>query len=103
MKSTQKVMAFWFFLFILAIFLFQAYQTKNQKVIHDFDFNKFMVAVENKEIIPDKVTIKQDTGEFIGEIKPEFEKKYGGTQFSFIGNTGDSVYKDLRDAGITPR
>ncbi len=103
MKSTQKVFAFWFAMVIFAIIFLQFYQAKHQKLIQDFDFNKFMAAVERQEISPEKLTIRIDTGEFLGEVKPEFEKKYGGTQFSFIGNPGDKVYEDLRKSGITPR
>ncbi|MEK6774162.1 MAG: ATP-dependent zinc metalloprotease FtsH [Bdellovibrionota bacterium] len=103
MKSTQKVFAFWFAMVIFAIIFLQFYQAKHQKMIQDFDFSKFMSAIERQEIAPDKLTIRIETGEFIGEVKPEFEKKYGGTQFSFVGNPGDKVYEDLRKNGITPR
>ncbi|MBK7963588.1 MAG: ATP-dependent zinc metalloprotease FtsH [Bdellovibrionales bacterium] len=103
MKSSQKMLALWFFIFILAIFFIQAYQAKSQKYIKDFDFNKFMTAVEGGKIVQDKLVIRQDTGEFIGEIKVEFEKEFGGTQFVFVGNPGDEVYKELRKYGITPR
>jgi cell division protease FtsH len=96
MKSSQKMLALWFFIFILAIFFIQAYQTKSQKYIKDFDFNKFMSAVEGGKIVPDKLVIRQDTGEFVGEIKVEFEKEFGGTQFVFVGNPGDEVYKELQ-------
>lgn len=103
MKSSQKMLALWFFIFILAVFFIQAYQSKSQKYIKDFDFNKFMTAVETGKVIQDKLVIRQDTGEFVGEIKPEFEREFGGTHFIFVGNGGDEVYKELRKYGITPR
>jgi len=102
MKSTQKVFAFWFAMIVLAIVFLQFYQAKHQRMIPDFNFSKFMSAVEKGEVNSEKLTIRGDSGEFVGEVKPEFEKKYGGTQFSFIGNTGDEVYKDLQKFGITP-
>jgi len=102
MKSGQKVLAFWFFLFVMGIFLVQAYQTKSQKYIQNFDYSKFVTAAQNNEVVKDKLVIRQDTGEFIGEIKPEFKDKYGGTHFSFIGNPGDAVYQELRGMGIVP-
>ncbi len=103
MKSGQKVLAFWFLLFVMAIFLVQVYQTKQQKYIQNFDFNKFMAAVDAGEIEPNTLTIRQDTSEFLGEVTEEAQKKYGGKQFSFIGNTGDSVFNDLKSKGIIPR
>ncbi|MFN8791276.1 MAG: ATP-dependent zinc metalloprotease FtsH [Bdellovibrionales bacterium] len=102
MKSGQKVLAFWFFLFVMGIFLVQAYQTKSQKYIQNFDYSKFVTAAQNNEVVKDKLVIRQDTGEFLGEIKTEFKDKYGGTHFSFIGNPGDAVYQELRGMGITP-
>lgn len=103
MKSGQKVLAFWFLLFVMGIFLVQAYQTKQQKFIQDFSFNKFIAAVDAKEVQPDKLVIYLDSGKFVGEMKPDFEKKYNGTHFSFTGNPGDAVYNQLKEKGIVPR
>ena len=103
MKSGQKVLAFWFLLFVMGIFLVQAYQTKQQKFIQDFSFNKFITAVEAQEVQPDKLVIYLDSGKFVGEMKPEFDKKYNGTHFSFTGNPGDAVYNQLKEKGIVPR
>jgi cell division protease FtsH len=72
-------------------------------MIPQFDFRKFMIAVDEGKINPDKVTIHIDTSEFVGEVKPEFEKEFDGLQFSFVGNPGDQVYQDLRKKGITPK
>ena len=102
MKPTQKTFALWFFILIMAVFLVHNYEARHQKNITDFDFSKFMRAVELGEVVPDKITIRQDTGEIMGQIKPEFEKKYNGTQFVIVGNVGDKVYEDLRKNNITP-
>lgn len=100
MRSTQKTLALWFFLIIMAVFLFQAYENRNHKMITDFSYSKFTEAVKNGEV--DSVTFRADSGEILGKIKPDFEKKYSGTQFSIIGNTGDEGYKFLVTNGITP-
>ncbi|WP_413570622.1 ATP-dependent zinc metalloprotease FtsH [Bdellovibrio sp. HCB117] len=100
MRSTQKTLALWFFLIIMAVFLFQAYESKHQKVIADFNFSKFTEAVKAGEVAT--VTFRQDTSEIVGEMKPEFEKKYNGTHFAIIGNTQDEGYKFLQANGITP-
>lgn len=100
MKSTQKTLALWFFLVVMAVFLFQAYETRHQKTIADFNYSKFVQAVKDGEIA--SVTFKQDSKEIVGEIKPEFEKKYKGTQFAIIGNTDDEGYRFLVSQGITP-
>nr|BFD62930.1 ATP-dependent zinc metalloprotease FtsH [Bdellovibrio sp. HM001] len=100
MRSTQKTLALWFFLIIMAVFLFQAYESKHQKSIADFNFSKFTEAVKAGEVAT--VTFRQDTSEIIGEMKPDFEKKYNGTHFAIIGNTQDEGYKFLQQHGITP-
>ncbi|MEK2645434.1 ATP-dependent zinc metalloprotease FtsH [Bdellovibrio sp. BCCA] len=100
MRSTQKTLALWFFLIIMAVFLFQAYESKHQKVITDFNYPKFSEAVKSGEVA--SVTFRQDTSEIVGELKPEFEKKYNGTHFAIVGNTGDKGLAFLQEHGITP-
>lgn len=100
MRSTQKTLALWFFLVIMAVFLFQAYESKHTKVIGDFNYSKFTEAVKAKEVAT--VTFRQDTSEIVGEMKPEFDKKYSGTHFSIVGNTQDEGFKFLEANGITP-
>lgn len=100
MKSAQKTMALWFFLVIVAIFLFQAYESRHEKLIQNFNFSKFSEAVKNNEVA--NVTFRPETGEIIGDMKSEFEKKYEGKHFSITGNTGDEGFKMLTSHGITP-
>lgn len=100
MRSNQKVMALWFFLIIMAVFLFQAYESKQQKMISNFNYSKFTEAVKAGEVA--SVTFRQESSEILGEMKPEFEKKYSGSHFSIIGNTQDEGYKLLQEHGITP-
>ena len=99
MRSTQKTLALWFFLIIMAVFLFQAYESKHQKTIADFNYSKFAQSVKDGEIA--SATFRIDTNEIVGEVKPEFEKKYGGSQFVIVGNQ-DEGYKLLQEQGITP-
>lgn len=100
MRSTQKTLALWFFLIIMAVFLFQAYESKHQKMITDFNYSKFTEAVKAGEV--GTVTFRQDSSEIVGEIKTDFEKKYNGTHFTIVGNTQDEGYKFLVQNGITP-
>ncbi len=102
MKPNQKTFALWFFLLIMAIFMFRAWDMKHQKTIGDFNYSKFLRAVELKEVIEEKVVFIQDRGEIRGEMKAEFEKKYGGSQFLIQGNTTDKGYEEMQKFGITP-
>lgn len=100
MKQTQKTMALWFFLVVLALFFFQTYENRQQTMIPDFSFSKFADAIKAGEIAT--VTFRADTGEILGEVKPEFEAKYSGKKFQIHGNTGDEGYKLVTAAGLTP-
>lgn len=89
MKSAQKTLALWFFLVILAVFLFQAYETRHEKLITDMDESMFKTAVLNKEVLKVNLVPERqgDMGDIRGEVKPEFEEKYKGKIFSFYGDT----------------
>ena len=51
MKANQKTFALWFALIVLTIFMFRAWDMKNQKSIQDFNYSKLLRAVELKEIV----------------------------------------------------
>lgn len=99
MRSQQKTLALWVSLIIVAFLLFQMYDKRQKTAIMDFNFSKFLASVENNEL--KSVTFRDDS-EILGEVKPEFEQKYGGVHFSIAGNTGDEVFKILRAKGIVP-
>jgi len=100
MKQTQKTLALWFFLVILAVFVFQAWEVRRETMIADFNYAKFSEAVVAGEIA--SVTFRPDTSEIKGEIKGDFESKYGGRFFTIVGNTSDVGFKFLKDNGIIP-
>lgn len=100
MKATQKTMVLWLLLVVVAIFLFQAIESRQDKLISDFTYSKFVTAVEKGEIA--NVTLRPDTGEILGEVKPDFEKAYSGKHFRIMGNTGDEGYKFLVEKGLVP-
>ncbi len=100
MKQAQKTVALWFLLVIIAVFMFQIYENRHQTMVQDFNFAKFSDAVKAQEVT--NISFRPESGEIVGDIKPEFEKKYGGKKFQIVGNTGDEGYKFLIANGITP-
>jgi cell division protease FtsH len=99
MRQAQKTLALWASLILLGIILYQFYDHRVSTVIPDFNFSKFIKAVESNEV--GDVTFR-DNGEILGNIKPEFEGKYKGKQFHIYGNTGDEVFRIVKNAGIVP-
>lgn len=100
MRSTQKTIALWAFLVIVAVLLFQMWEKRHKtSMAVDFNFQKFMSAVKSDEI---KDVTFGENGKISGTLKPEVEAKYGGQSFTIQGNTGDEVFKILQSKGITP-
>jgi cell division protease FtsH len=100
MRSQQKTLALWVSLIIVAFLLFQMYDKRQKTTIMGFNFSKFSEALEHNEV--KDVTVRDD-GEILGEMKPEFEQKYGGLNFAFSTNlSGDKVYEILEAKKITP-
>lgn len=101
MRSPQKTLALWAMLVVVAILLFQMYEAQRQTLIRDFDYPKFLKALEAKEI--DSVTFNKDTGEIEGDVKNEFRDKYAGRHFQILGNVDSEGFKLVRENGITPK
>src|SRR3989344_6751210 len=103
MRSTQKTLALWALLVVVAIILFQFYDQKIQSTIADFNYGKFIEAVKNKDIKPDTITFNQQTNEISGELKDELKDKNNGAQkFTIVGNTEEQSFKILQENGYTP-
>lgn len=103
MRSTQKTLALWALLVVVAIILFQFYDQKLQSTITDFNYAKFVEAVKAKEIKPDTIAFNQQTNEISGELKDESKTKYNGAQkFTIVGNTEEQSFKILQENGYTP-
>ena len=102
MRSAQKTLALWAFLIVAAILIYQGLGEPRSGFVRDFNFSKFRQALQQQHIKPNSVVFRQDTSEIKGEIKPEFEKEYGGKTFTFVGNTGDEGYKLVVSNNITP-
>lgn len=100
MRAPQKTLALWAVLVVIAILLFQMYEHQKQSVIADFNYSKFVDALSRGEVA--SVNFREDVHEITGEIKPEFEKQYGGRLFSVVGNTGDAGFELVKKHGITP-
>ncbi len=100
MRSTQKTLALWLFLVVIAVFIFHAFESRQTKNIRDFNFAKFHDALRSGEI--KSVSFRQESGEIIGQIKEDYADKFGGTEFVIYGNTGDKGYELVTSYGIIP-
>ena len=100
MRASQKTFALWLFFIVVVLIIYQMYETRLQSVSNEFNFSRFLTAVESGDI--KSVQFNQETGEISGEFKPETQTKYSAKNFNIVGNTGDEVFKILVAKGITP-
>ncbi len=98
MKSTQKTLALWAVLIVAGLVFYQMFQHRRQSTIEDFNYQKFIEALENKKV--KSVTFRTEAKEISGEIKDEFAADYKGSKFFNInGNTDSEGFKLVREIG----
>jgi cell division protease FtsH len=86
--------------------MWKMYETQKQVSVRDFDYPKFIAALEAKEV--ESVTFSpgasSDTGDIEGVLVESAAAKYGGARnFRIKGNTGDQGFRLVREAGLTPK
>lgn len=101
MRSAQKTLALWAIILVAALLMYRMYSHEKQIMIMDFDYPKFLQALEAKEV--KSVVFNEVEHEIEGEIKPEFMEKYKGQKFKISGNTGTEGFKLVRQYGMTPK
>jgi len=99
MKNSQKTLALWLLLGVVALILAQMHNAQQQTMIRDFNYSKYVKALQAGDV--KAVTFREK--EIKGEMKEEMAPKYGGARhFLIIGNTGSEGYKLVVDSGLVP-
>src|SRR3984957_13809345 len=102
MRSPSKTMALWALLIVLAVLFFQMYEKQANQVVRDFNYPKFLQAVEADEVAKDSIIFHTTTGEIEGQLNDAGQKVFGGKHFKVSGNTNDMGFQLLKDKGIVP-
>lgn len=102
MRSPSKTMALWALLIVLAVLFFQMYEKQANQAVRDFNYGKFLQAVESDQVVKDTIVFHTSTGEIEGQLNEAGQKAFGGKHFKFSGNTGDVGFQLLKDKGIIP-
>jgi len=98
MRSTQKTLALWAVLIVAGLVFYQMFQHRRQSTIEDFNYQKFVQALEANKI--KSVSFRRESGEITGEVKDEFVGEFkGGRFFSINGNTDNEGFKLVREIG----
>jgi cell division protease FtsH len=106
MRQTQKTMALWAILAVVSIVLFQMYATQRTTNINQekFKYPQYQQALKDHKI--SSVTLRSGAGdsqtsELVGEVKPEFEKEFGGKHFIITGPPAQIASEEATEAGVT--
>lgn len=102
MRSAQKTMAIWAVVIIGVFVFFQMQESRSAMFVHDFNYAKFLDAVEKGEVKKDSVVFNVASNEIEGKLTEAGEKNLGGSRFKITGNTNDKGFELLREKGITP-
>ena len=100
MRSAQKTVALWAVFLVVGFVLFQMYEHRRQSTIMDFDYAKFVQALEQKKI--KSVTFRKDAQEISGEIADPYVDELKGRFFSVPGNVDDEGYRTVIKNGLVP-
>ncbi len=103
MRSPQKTMALWAILLVVGVLFFQMYETQRSTLVRDFDYPKFVSAIEKGEIKKDSIIFYKSTGQIEGELNDAGEKIFGGRKFKIDGNIDTDGFNQLKANGIVPK
>ena len=101
-RSGKKVFLLWLCFLVLGLVFFQAYEFHKRSYVSEFNYPKFVQALEAGEIKKDSVVFDTSKQEIIGELTPEATKKYSGQKFRIQGNVTDKGFEILQKHGVTP-
>ncbi|MGE0526746.1 MAG: ATP-dependent zinc metalloprotease FtsH [Bdellovibrionales bacterium] len=102
MRSPTKTMTLWALLIVLAVLFFQMYERQASQVVRDFNYPKFLQAVEQDQVVKDTIVFHRESGEIEGQLNEAGQKTFGGKHFKIVGNTTDKGFEIVREKGITP-
>ncbi|NCN39757.1 ATP-dependent metallopeptidase FtsH/Yme1/Tma family protein [bacterium] len=102
MKSPSKTLALWALLIVFGVLFVQMYQKQSSNVVKDFNYSKFVGAVNEGQIVKDSIVIHQATGEIEGTLNEAGEKVFGGKKFKIPANIGDKTFEILAKNEIIP-
>jgi cell division protease FtsH len=102
MRSPSKTMALWALLIVVAVLFFQMYERQATTMIRDFNYQKFVQALDQNFVVKDSIVFHTATDEIEGTLNDAGDKAFGGKKFKISGNTKDKGYEELKTRGITP-
>ena len=102
LSGRQKTFLFWTIFVLLALVFFQIYEKTKQNLVKDFNYPKFLKAVEKDQVLKDSIVFNEIAKEIKGELNESGQREFGGKSFLIQGNVSDKGFEILEKQGITP-
>lgn len=97
-----KVFFLWLSLALFAVLFFQFYEHSRRDKVKNFNYPKFLQAVEDNQLIKNSIVFNETSKEIFGKLNAEGKSVYGGTEFLIEGNVNDKGFEILKNKGIIP-
>lgn len=101
-NSHHKVFLFWATFIVLGVLFLQFYKQSRQDKVKDFNYPKFLQAVDQDLLVKTSIVFNLTAKEIKGQLNEKGKTTYGGTHFLIEGNVDDKGFEILRTHGITP-
>ena len=102
LSNKNKTFLFWLAFVLLALVFFQLYERAKKNMVKDFNYPKFLQAVENNQVVKDSIVFNEIAKEIKGELNPAGQEVFKGETFLIQGNVSDKGFEILEKQGITP-
>ncbi|MCY4321362.1 MAG: ATP-dependent zinc metalloprotease FtsH, partial [Bdellovibrionaceae bacterium] len=101
-SNKNRSFIFWISFVLLAWFFFQLYDKSKQNIVKDFNYPKFLQAIEKDQIVKDSIVFNEIAKEIKGKLNSAGQEAFGGESFLIQGNVSDKGFEILEQKGITP-
>ena len=98
----KKLFMLWLGFILFGSFFLLIHEYQNKTYAPDFNYPKFVSALENEEIKPDSVVFNTKKQEITGELTAMGIEKHGGAKFRIQGNVSEKGFELLQEKGIIP-
>ena len=89
MKNSHKSFLFWVSFFVLGLIFLQYYKYQQSTEVKDFNYPKFLQALESKQVVKDSVVFNLSSKQIRGKLNEKGNEAFGGSRFVIEGNVED--------------
>ena len=101
-STPYRTFFLWTFVILATFIGFQFYEQSKKSIAKDFNYPKFLSAVNEDHIDKESIVFNTVNKSISGKFNQKGEETYKGKEFVVEGNVADKGFEILRAKGITP-